>query len=79
VKQALRVFCGTPLNSSQAAGFRNTLWKVVQNMGWSVQWWEIEAKSLVFNRAYTHRKVPAYDSKTWNQPRCFYFAEGGGT
>lgn len=47
-------------------------------MGWSVQWWEMEMQGLVFNRGYTHRKVTAFDSNMWKQPRCFYFTEGGG-
>ena len=71
------MFCRTPVNSSQAAGFRNTLWKVVQKMGWSVQWWEMEMQSLVFNRGYTHRKVTAFDSNTWNNPDVFILQKEG--
>lgn len=46
-------------------------------MGWSVQWWEMEMQSLVFNRGYTHRKVTAFDSNTWNNPDVFILQKEG--
>lgn len=65
------------LNSAKLQALSHPLWKVVQNMGWSVQWWEIELQSLVFDMGYTHRRVTAYDSKTKNNPDAFILQKVG--
>lgn len=48
--------CGTPLNSCQGRGITNAFHKVGHSMGWSVEQWEIEVQSPIFNRRHIHKK-----------------------